>query len=105
MKLDERTFGDSPAAIDMARIINEKGLNPRKPARLLNRFNKIIADLNHVDLTTAIHVINLVYLESHEKCETFEEPLNTFTQNILSTKFKQWQIRKNALGLKKNRKS
>jgi hypothetical protein len=64
-----------------------------------------LVDLNHVDLTTAIHVVNLVYLESYEKCETFEEPLNTFTQNILSTKFKQWQIRKNALGLKKNRKS
>lgn len=105
MKLDERTFGDSPAAVDMARIINEKGLNPRKPARLLARFNKIIADLNQVDLTTAIHLMHLVYKESLDKCETFEEPLNTFTQNILSTKFKKWQIRKNALGLKKNRKS
>jgi hypothetical protein len=105
MKLDDRTFGDSPAAINMVQIINERGLNPRKPSRLLNRFNKILVDLNHVDLTTAIHVVNLVYLESYEKCETFEEPLNTFTQNILSTKFKQWQIRKNALGLKKNRKS
>jgi hypothetical protein len=105
MKLDERTFGDSPAAVDMARIINEKGLNPRKPARLLARFDKIIADLNQVDLTTAIHLMHLVYKESLDKCETFEEPLNTFTQNILSTKFKKWQIRKNALGLKKNRKS
>lgn len=105
MKLDERTFGDSPAAIDMARIINERALNHRKPARLLNRFNKIIADLNHVDLTTAIHVMHLVYKESLEKCDLFEEPLNSFTQNILSTKFKEWQVRKNALGLKKNRKS
>jgi hypothetical protein len=104
MKLDERTFGDSPAAIDMARIINERGLNHRKPARLLNRFNKIIMDLNHVDLTTSIHVMHLVYKEFFEKCESFEEPLNTYTQNVLSTKFKEWQVRKNALGLKKNRR-
>jgi hypothetical protein len=104
MKLDERTFGDSPAAIDMARIINERGLNHRKPARLLNRFNKIIMDLNHVDLTTSIHVMHLVYKEFFEKCESFEEPLNTYTQNVLSAKFKEWQVRKNALGLKKNRR-
>lgn len=96
MKLDEKTFGDSPAAIDMARVINERGLNHRKPSRLLNRFNKIITDLNHVDLTTSIYIMNLVYKESIDKCESFEEPLNSFTQNILSTKFKEWQIRKNA---------
>ena len=37
MKLDERTFGDSLAAITMARIINEKGLNPRiNPSGLIN---------------------------------------------------------------------
>ena len=105
MKLDERTFGDSPAAIDMVRIINERGLNHRKPGRLLHRFNKIAADLNHVDLTTAIYVMHLVYKESFKTCESFEEPLNTYTQNVLSTKFKEWQVRKNALGLKKNRKS
>ena len=103
MIIDDRTFGDSPSAIDMARIINEKGLNCRKPGRLLKKFNKIVADLNHVDVTTAIHVMHLVYKESFEKCESFEEPLNTFTRNILSTKFKEWQVRKNALGLKKNR--
>jgi hypothetical protein len=46
----------------------------------------------------------LVYKEFFEKCESFEEPINTYTQNVLSTKFKEWQVRKNALGLKKNRK-
>lgn len=104
MVLDERTFGDSPAAIDMAKIINETGLSPRKPARLLNRFNKIIMDLNHVDLTTSIHVMGLVYKESLEKCDDFEKPLDSYTKNILSTTYKVWVKRKNTLQPKKNRK-
>ena len=105
MKLNERTFGDSPAAITMVQIINERGLNTKKPGRLLTRFNKIIADLNHVDLTTAIHVMHLVYEESYDKCESFEEPLNSYTQNVLSSIFKQWLMRKRASEPKKNRKS
>jgi hypothetical protein len=103
MRIDDRTFGDSPAGIKMVEIIVERDLNFRKPARLLNRFDKITNDLNHVDVTSAIHLMNLLYKESYEKCEAFDEPLNTYTQNVLSTKFKKWQIRKNALGLKKNR--
>jgi hypothetical protein len=104
MKLDERTFGDSPAAITMVNIINERGLDSRKPARLLNRFDKIVNDINHVDVTSAIHLMHLLYKESYEKCETFEEPLNTYTQNVLATKFKIWQKRKTTLTPKKNRK-
>lgn len=103
MQIDYKTFGDSPAAIKMAQIIVERDLDFRKPARLLNRFDKITNDLNHVDVTSAIHLMNLLYKESCEKCEAFEEPLNTYTQNVLSTKFKKWQTRKNALGHKKNR--
>ena len=103
MKLDDKTFGDSPAAIKMTQIIIERGLDFRKPARLLHRFDKIVNDLNNVDITTAIHLMNLLYKESYETCETFTEPLNTYTQNVLSTKFKKWQVRKNVFGLKKNR--
>lgn len=103
MKLSDRTFGDSLAGIKMVEIIIERDLDFRKPARLLNRFDKITNDINHVDLTTAIHIMNLLYKESYEKCETFIKPLDTYTQNVLSTKFKKWQVRKNALGVKKNR--
>lgn len=105
MKIYDRTFGDSPAGIKMAQIIVERNLDFRKPARLLNRFDKITNDLNHVDVTSAIHLMNLLYKESYEKCETFIKPLDTYTQNVLSTKFKKWQVRKNALGIKKNRKN
>jgi hypothetical protein len=105
MILDERTFGDSPAAIDMVRIINKRGLDSRKPRRLLNRFDKITSDINHVGITSAIHLMHLLYKESCEKCESFEEPLNSYTKNVLATKFKLWQLRKGALTPKKNRKS
>lgn len=102
--LHENTFGDSPAAISMVKIINERGLNYRKSARLLTRFDKIINDINQVDTTSSIHIVNLLYKESHEICDSFIEPLNTYTQNVLSTKYKKWLVRKNALKPKKNRK-
>ena len=105
IKIDEKTFGDSLAAITMVQIINERGLNHKKPARLLTRFDKIANDLNHVDVTSAIHLMNLLYKESLEMCGSFEKPLDSYTQNVLSSKFKKWQIKKNALTPKKNRKS
>jgi hypothetical protein len=60
--------------------------------------------LNHVEITTAIHVMALVYQESIDNAKKFDDPLSSFTQNILSTTFKRWQERKNTFGLKKNRK-
>jgi hypothetical protein len=104
MKLDDNTFGDSPAAITLVKIINERGLNHRKPARLLNRFNKMISDLNHVDVVTSTHIMKLVYHEFMETCESFENPLNSYTQNVLTAKYRQWQIRKNIRIPKKKRK-
>lgn len=92
--LDTTTFGNSPAAITMVKIINERGLSPRKPARLLTRFDKIIVDINHVEVMSARHIVKLLYKESFEKCNSFNEPLNTYTQNILTAKYKKWLVRK-----------
>jgi hypothetical protein len=101
--LDSNTFGDSPAAIVLAKIINERNLKYKKIAKLLNDFNKTIGDINHVDTTTSIFLMGLIYRNSIDKCNSFDEPLNTYTKNVLSTIYKKWAVRKNAYKPKKNR--
>lgn len=104
MNLDKNTFGDSPAAIVLVDIINERKLRSDKVTNILVSFNSKIRDLNGVNVTTAIYIMHLVYQDHINKCDSLPEPLNTYTKNVLSTIFKNWQKRKNVIQPRKNRK-
>lgn len=102
--INENTYGSSPAAVVLAKMINEKGFRTRKVGRILQDFNNVIANTNHVDVTTTIYLMKLAYNDSLKKCDSLETPFNTYTKNVLSTIYKVWCKRKNTLQPRKNRK-
>lgn len=102
-ELDKGTFGNSPAAIKLVEIINEKNVKPAKIAKILTSFDKILADISHVNVTSAIKIVSLLYKEYSNKCKTLESPLDTFTHNVLNTKYKMWLKKKNTQIPHKNR--
>lgn len=104
MGLDRNTFGDSPAAIVLVDIINERKLRSDKVTKILVSFNSKIRDLNGVNVTTAIYIMHLAYQDHINKCDSLPEPLNTYTKNVLSAIYKNWQKRKNVRQPRKNRK-
>ncbi len=103
--IDKNTFGHSPAAIKLAEIVNEMGERSDKVSRILVHFNTIIKNLNGVDVTSAIYIMELAYKDHINKCDSLPTPLNTYTKSVLSTSYKLWQVRKNTKQPKKNRKS
>lgn len=101
--LDKGTFGNSPAAIKLVEIMNEKNVKPTKIAKILTSFDKILADISHVNVTSAIKIVGLLYTEYTIKCKTLESPFDTYTHNVLNTKYKMWLKKKNAQLPRKNR--
>jgi hypothetical protein len=102
-ELDKGTFGNSPAAIKLVEILNENNIRPTRVANILNSFDKILADISHVNVTSAIKIVTMLYKEYSKKCEFLESPLDTFTHNVLNTKYKMWLKKKNAQMPHKNR--
>ena len=103
--IDKNTFGDSPAAIDLAEIINENGYKCDKISRILNEFSEILIETNNIPTDTSINMIAIIYSHYKNKCdEISDEKLRSFTKNVLSTNYKGWQFRKNVSKPSKNRK-
>lgn len=104
--IDLNTFGDSPAAIILANIVIDKKYRTDKISRILNEFNKILVETNHIHVNTSINLISIIYNYYIDKCDIMidDDEIKTFTKNVLSTTYKRWQFRKNTLQPKKNRK-
>ena len=103
--IDIYTYGDSPAAINLAHIINENEYTyktTRKITRILNGFSNIITSTNHIDLETSTYLMDLVYHDFVKKCDGLEnEKVRKHTLTVLSTRYKYWQRRKNTQRSKK----
>lgn len=103
--IDLYTYGDSPAAVNLAHIINENGFEyktTRKITRILNGFSNIITSTNHIDIETSAYLMALVYHDFVIKCDALEnEKIRKHTLTVLSTRYKHWQRRKNTQKSKK----
>ena len=102
-QLDKGTFGDFPAAIKIVELMNERRLRPGRIARILTSFDKMLADISHVNVTTGITIAGLLYKEFTVRCKSLESPFDTYTHNVISTKYKMWLKKKNAQMPRKNR--
>lgn len=91
--LQARTFGCSPAAIRLAELINEKNHNPRKIARTLEAFNRLLSELTKVDSKIGFGIAHTMYLNYCNYCNTLPVPFDTYTRNVLSTNYKVWQVK------------
>lgn len=86
--IDKNTFGESPASIVLCDMLNQTGYNSRKIGRLFNNFDKVIIETSSVDLKIRMILVELYYNESLTKCDNFPTPLNTYSKNVLSGKYK-----------------
>jgi len=90
MKLDERTFGDSPAAIKLAQIINENNLDSSRVSKFLQKFNERLKSINHLDKDMANYLGQLIFKEMSKYCTLIPKPLNTYTHNVMCAKYRDW---------------
>lgn len=91
--LDLGTFGNSPAAINLAKIMNERDYPSRKVGRLLESFNRNLNELSKLDKKINIGIGKILYQHYSLKCVDFPTPIDTYTHNVLNTSFKKWILK------------
>ena len=86
--LDKYTFGNTPACIVLAQMLNEKNIDSAKISNLFNKFNKILNELSKINNEVAINLANLVYLKYTKNILNY--PFHTYVHNVLKTNYKKW---------------
>ena len=68
-QLESRTFGDTPAAIRLTQLINEKGIHQRdisKIGKSLSTFSRVLNELEKTDTRIRIGVAHIMYIYYRE---------------------------------------
>lgn len=88
--LDIGTYGNTPAAIKLVEIINEKNINSYPIGKLLCAFNTTLNELTKINSRIGIGLVKMVYMQSSEKAKKLNPEISSYVQNVLSTKYKLW---------------
>lgn len=96
--MDPYTYGDSPAAITLAKILASSPKDIKyKTTRIINRYFKGLKQILKMDdPEIRIYMANLWYEENLKRANFNESPNNeefpiTYIKNVMSMKFKVYQ--------------
>lgn len=89
-KFDDYTFGNSPAAVALIKLINESDVKPTKITKILTSFNLLLRELEKVNSRVAFSVAHSMYKSYKKGCEDLPAPFASYTANVLNTKYKCW---------------
>ena len=94
--MDSRTFGDSPAAIVLADKLLYNKTASRRVTNILQGYNLEMKAINHVETKFRVSIGKLIYEKYRAKCLTLILPISTYTDNVLTAKFKTWMVLRNS---------
>lgn len=100
--MDSKTFGDSPAAIVLADKVSDNKNARRKVSNILKCFNLEMNAINGVETIFRINFGKMVYDKYRAKCDSLPLPISTYTDNVISTKYKIWLNMRNLELKRKN---
>ncbi len=95
--LHKNTFGNSPSAIKLVEIINEKQYKHHgKIGKSLTKFNLTLNQLDTVkDIKIKFSLAALAFNYFRNIIKKYEMPYNTFTDNVLNSNYKKWLAKHN----------
>lgn len=104
-KLDDGTFGNTPAAISLARILNEtediKSL--RKVSRRLQCFGQMLNELNEIDPKISPAIVQIIFKKFVDEDMEVPHKVLTYTRNIITGYYRAWMTQNEGFKQKKNR--
>ena len=98
VKLNLDTFGNTPAAISLARILNETqdSKSSRKVSKTLDNFNFALNEMVKMDKDVMFSVATVVYKYYLDTKLELPTLIKSYMNNVLSTQYKKWQIKHGA---------
>lgn len=101
--LDSGTFGNSPAAITLVDIINEKNIPHAKIGKTLSGFNLMLNELSKLDTKISVGLAHIIYIDYKSKMNEFPSEVRTFIENLITAKFRIWMKENRGQKPKKHR--
>ena len=92
--LDKNTFGDSPAAETLIKLIIDKTESRKilsKVSRVLERYSRIVNLVGSTDFHLGDYVLKLALKSELKIVDGWsEEEVKSYTKNLLDAKYKNW---------------
>jgi hypothetical protein len=95
MKLNEKTYGDSPAAIILVEKLNSTNIKISKIGIILSNFNRTLHELEKIDSRIGLGLAHSSFKTFRESCKRLPLPFSTYTANVLDTNYKKWLLKQN----------
>ncbi len=97
--IDKNTFGSSPAAETLVKMIMANEPTSKnvlsKVSRVLERYSKIIILVNNTDFTLGNYVLEKALKDELKIVDDWEEKeIKTYTKNLLTAKFRAYKNKK-----------
>lgn len=102
--INKFTFGNSPAALVLAAMVNEQNYPTNKISKILNGYSTMVNAIKDVDLNHRITLVNILYTQYKQGCDSLPTPFNTYTKNVLNTTHKKWYA-EHYVGRRKNKRN
>lgn len=86
------TFGKSPAAKTLAKILHETNdkKNLAKVSKILSNFNTTLNELSKIDSKVGFYLGRVVYMKTKQECEKYPDTFKTYFMNVLTASYRQW---------------
>lgn len=91
--ISDLTFGKCPAAVSLARMINETNdlKSLRKVGRTLVNFNRLLKELSNLTFQTRMHVAKLAFTDLQSKqYKGLPSKIDSYLRNCIHASYKQW---------------
>ncbi len=88
--LENFTFGNSPAAVTLVKIINDNNISPIKIGKLLANFNHTLKELSKIDTKVSISLVTVFYHQKMEVINTYPIIVKSYLKNVVTTKYRMW---------------
>lgn len=97
INLDKGTYGNTPAALRLVRVINLLQIEDYKRiGKLLSSFNSTLTEMNKVNTRISVGIVHILYHHYIESTKTLNFHCMSFVRNLISARYRQWQKENNA---------
>jgi hypothetical protein len=94
--IDLYTYGNSPAAVTLAKIINEKNIPSKKISRLIDKFGYTLNELAKIDRRISFGLAKIIYLQRNDIIKDYPIEIRTYLANVIATKYRIWLVTQKA---------
>jgi len=91
------TFGKTPAALVLEKLLVDDDKNRRKLSTLYGSFGRTLNELSKIDSRIGIGLAKTVTANYILRSEDFPTDIETFFANVISAKYKLWLKEQNAI--------